>query len=571
MELKTKIDNVFGPDCKIVRWNALTRVVTLSRAVLLAAVVVAIIAIAAAAYLATRGPAPTASPTPAATPVTPAEELVRRLVIAIPEEPESIDIQQVTWANEIHELIFEPLVILDPDMKLVPAQAVSWEVVDGGKSIIFVLPEGAVFSTGNPLNAEAVKETIERYRRLSPYAEDFAVVERIEIINETAVKLVCKEPPAYLWAVLVTAYGAPVDVKHAEELGDEEFGRAATGAGPYKIKEWVHGSHVLLVRNDNYRTNIPFVQNKGPNPYIDEVLIRFIPEDLTRITDLLAGNVHIVRDVPIDMLDQLRGREDVRLYETLSPGIHYIAVNVRDEILKDINVRKAIMIAIDREELVEALRGTAIPWHSLLSPTVIGYEQEAEEWAKERYKHDPELAARLLDEAGWRVGPDGVRVKDGKRLELTLLVPSDVPALRKVAPVIQAQLEKVGIKVTLKEIENAFVRRAIRQWEFQLALQRYSWADGDILIYLLHSEIANRTYANPRVDELLEKARTIMDPEERARTYTEIQKMVLEELPMIPLFVTKSYTAVRAEVQGIIVLPPYGQILINDAKIVKRG
>ncbi len=534
----------------------------------LIAIIIAIIIVIGAAIAFTRGGGETTTPATGTTTQSPTPSKMR-LVIAIPEEPEGLDIQQITWSNEVHDLIYEPLVILDPNMNIVPAQAVSFKVVDNGRAIIFNLPKGAKFANGDPLNATAIKESIERYRRISPYAEDFAVVDHIEILNETAVKIVCKEPPAYLWAVLVTAYGAPVDVFLAKKIGDDAFNREAVGAGPYRIEEWVQGSYILLVRNENYSTNMPFVENKGP-PYIDEVMIKFIPEDLTRIMELLSGKVHVVRDVPIDMLDEVKKNPDIKLYETLTPGINYIAVNMKDPILSDINVRKAIMIAIDRNQLVETLKNTAVPWYSLLSPTVIGYDKEAEEWAEQVYAHDADKAKQLLEQAGWiDTDGDGVREKNGQELEITLMVPNDIPVLKKIAPVLQAQLQSIGFKVKLKEMENAFIRKSIRDWDFQLALQRYVWADADILIYLLHSKVANRTYTNPQVDQLLDKARTIMDPVERAKTYTQIQKLALEDLPMIPLFVTKSYTAVRKEVQGVIVLPPYSQVIINDAKIVK--
>ncbi len=534
----------------------------------LIAIIIAIIIVIGAAIAFTRGGGETTTPATGTTTQSPTPSKMR-LVIAIPEEPEGLDIQQITWSNEVHDLIYEPLVILDPNMNIVPAQAVSFKVVDNGRAIIFNLPKGAKFANGDPLNATAIKESIERYRRISPYAEDFAVVDHIEILNETAVKIVCKEPPAYLWAVLVTAYGAPVDVFLAKKIGDDAFNREAVGAGPYRIEEWVQGSYILLVRNENYSTNMPFVENKGP-PYIDEVMIKFIPEDLTRIMELLSGKVHVVRDVPIDMLDEVKKNPDIKLYETLTPGINYIAVNMKDPILSDINVRKAIMIAIDRNQLVETLKNTAVPWYGLLSPTVIGYDKEAEEWAEQVYAHDADKAKQLLEQAGWMdTNGDGVREKNGQELEITLMVPNDIPVLKKIAPVLQAQLQSIGFKVKLKEMENAFIRKSIRDWDFQLALQRYVWADADILIYLLHSKVANRTYTNPQVDQLLDKARTIMDPVERAKTYTQIQKLALEDLPMIPLFVTKSYTAVRKEVQGVIVLPPYSQVIINDAKMVK--
>jgi len=493
------------------------------------------------------------------------------LIIAIPEEIEGTDIQQVSWANEFHALLYQPLVVFDPNMKLVPDLAVDFEVVDG-KDMVFKLPPDAKFSSGNPITAEVIKESIERYKRLSPYAEDFAVVERIEVIDAYTVKLVNKEPPAYLWAVLTTVYGAPVDVKVAAEIGDEEFNRRSVGSGPYKLVEWVKGSHVTMEVNPYYKTNMPFVKNKGPNPYIKKVIIRFIPEDLTRISEFLAGRVDIIRGVPAEEVKRLKENPNVVLYEVLSPGINYIMVNMKHEILKDPNVRKAIMIAINREELAKALDYTVVPWYSLMSPTMICYNESVEKWAESVYKYDPEKAKELLAASGWvDTDGDGIVDKDGKPLRLTLLVPVDRPALKKIAPLIQAQLKAIGIDLKIQEFTYSIVRERTRNWDFDLALRLFSWADPDIFIYLAHSEIGNYTYSNPLVDKILEEARTIMDMTERTKAYSRMQMIMLEDLFMIPLFVEKEYIAASKSVKGLIVLPPYGTIILNDAKVVEEA
>lgn len=493
------------------------------------------------------------------------------LIIAIPEEIEGTDIQQVSWANEFHALLYQPLVVFDEKMNLVPDLAIEFEVVNG-KDIIFRLPKDAKFSNGDPLTAEIIKESIERYKRISPYAEDFAVIEKVEIIDEYTVKIVNKEPPAYLWAVLTTVYGAPVNTKVAEEIGDEAFNRESVGSGPYMLKEWVRGSHIKMVVNPNYITNMPFVKNKGPNQYVKEVIIRFIPEDLTRISEFLAGRVDIIRGVPAEEVKRLRENPDVVLYESISPGINYIMVNMQHEILSDPNVRKAIMIAINRDELAEALDNTVMPWYSLFSPTMICYNESVEKYAESIYSYNLEKAKQLLAEAGWvDTDGDGIVDKDGKPLKLTLLSPVDRPSLKKVAPLIQAQLRAIGIDIEIQEFTYSIVREKTRNWDFELALRLFSWADPDIYIYLAHSQVANYTYQNPLVDQIIEKARTIMDLTERTKAYSKMQLIMLEDLFMIPIFVEKDYIATRKNVEGLIVLPPYGTMVLNDVKVLEEG
>ncbi|MEM4823563.1 MAG: ABC transporter substrate-binding protein [Zestosphaera sp.] len=531
-------------------------------------VLISVVIIALLATYFTLMPAPTPTPTsPAAT--TP--QLKSTLLIAIPEEPMGLDVQQVTWSNEVHDLIFQPLVVLGPDMNIVPDLALSWEVSEDGTVITFHIPEGAKFSNGDPLTAEAIKESIERYKSISPYAEDFADVAEIIVLDTYTLKLILSRPAPYLWAVLVTNYGGAVNAKVAREVGDDAFNRLPVGSGPYKVKEWVRGSHVTLIRNDNYRTNMPFVNNKGPNPYIDEIVIRFIPEDLTRITELEAGRVDIVRGVPLEEVRRLRENPNIQLYETLSPGIHYIMVNVKKEPLDDIRVRQAIMTALNRSEIAAILDNNVVPWFSFLSPSQICYNESVERLAENLYEHDLNKARELLRQAGWvDTDGDGIVDKNDIPLKMTLLSPTDDPALKKSAPLIQAQLRKIGIHVEIKEYTYDYIRELTSEWNFELALRRFSWADPDILIYLVHSEYGNYTYSNPEVDELLEMGRSVSDMTERTKVYSRVQEILLKDLPLIPLFVLKEYTAVNKNVKGLIVLPPYGTLIINDAWVEQR-
>jgi len=490
----------------------------------------------------------------------------KTLIVAVPEEITGTDIQQVNWANIVHALLFQPLVVYTLDLKgIAPDLAESFEISEDGTELTFKLPKDAKFSNGDPLTAEDIKKSVERYRKISPYAEDFAAVEDIIIKDPQTVVFKLKEPAAYLWAVLASTYGAPVNVKVAEKVGDDAFNRKAIGSGPMMIEEWVQGSHITLVKNPYYKTHIPFVQNKGPFK-VDKIVVRFIPDDFTRISELEAGNVHIVIGVPVENVEELKQNSDVQLFSYLQPGIDYILVNTKKPPLDDVRVRKAIALAINREELTIALHNLVRPAYGYLSPSQVGYDEETEKELQNQYSYNLEKAKKLLAEAGWKdTDGDGILDKDGSPLSLTLLVPLDRPMEKKAAPIIQAQLKKLGIDLQLREYEYSYIRKLTQEGNFGLALRAYWWNDADILIYIFHSD-AGLPWSNPKVDELLEKARTIQDFKQRAKTYGEIQKLIAEEMPAIPLFSEYQYIATRKEVKGI-VIGADGSLYLNDVDL----
>ena len=505
----------------------------------------------------------------------PPVEYKKRLVIAIPEEPEGLDIQQVSWSNEVHDLIFQSFMNFNESMGMVPDLATN--VVMEGNNITIYLPADAKFSNGDPITAQIVRDSIERYRQLSPYGSDYDAVIGYEIIDSHTLKIICNVPPVYIWFNdIPVTYGDVVDTNVSSQVGDAAFNQNPIGPGPYKVKEWVHGSYVLLERNDLYKTNLPFVQNKGPNPYIDEVMIRFIPEDLTRVSELEAGTVDIVRGVPSDAVANLKTNPDVTLYESITPGIEYLMINVRRPPLDDVRVRKALIYAINRDEIKTTLEDTVLPCYSYMSPSMLAYNASVEEHASQIYAYSNETAKSLLAEAGWvDTDGDGIVDKDGQPLRLELLIPNDEPKFKKIGPLLQAKLSSVGIDIDYKEFAYNYIRAKTRDWDFDLAGRFYSWFDpAGILPYLLHSEIGNYTYSNPEVDSLFDEDRsTALSPTERTALYTQIQNILLEDAPWVPLFIDVTYTGVRKNVEGLLVMPPFATLFIQDVKVkvVKGG
>jgi peptide/nickel transport system substrate-binding protein len=491
-----------------------------------------------------------------------------KLVVGMVDEPDTLDPQQAFWTTTIHDSIVQPLIQYDFEGNVVPDLA-KWEVSEDGKVITFYILPGAKFSNGDPVNAEAVKKSIERYKAISPYAADFDPIKEMEVVDEYTLKLIHDVPPAFMIAVLTTNYGAPVNVKVAEEVGDEAFGRETIGSGPFKLKEWVHGSHIVVERNDYYQTYLPLVENTGP-PYLDEVEFRFIPEDLTRIAELEAGTVDMIFGVPTAEVRRIKEDPKFQMWETLAPGITYLVFNTRRPPFDDALVRQAVAMSIDRRPIVTILDEVVIPYHSLLSPAQISYSKEVEEWAKERFPYDPERSKELLAQAGWTdTDGDGVVDKDGVPFSVVLLSPVDDPLRAKIDVIILTQLEAIGIDVEIQEFEFSYIRQKMREGDFDMGLGRYSWSDPDILYYAFVIEPTYSGWINPEVTALLEEARYIMDTEKRRETYAQAQKIILENAPYVPLFVRKSYMAAWDYVKGLVVHPLYGSPFFNDVTLEK--
>lgn len=483
------------------------------------------------------------------------------LTLATSEEIEGTDIQQIYWENIVHTLLYDSFVGFDMEMKeIIPTMVSEYSVSEDGKELMFKIPTDLKYANGDQVTLEDIKESIFRYKEISPYAEDFGPIQEVVIDGDKLI-LKCDVPPAFMWPVIASSYSGIVNSKAAGEVDASEFNQHAATYGMTSVDEWVQGSHIMLKANPNYKTNNPIVDNKGPLK-VEKVKVRFIPDNFTRVTELQSGNVDIIWDVPSEKLDELKADQNVKLYSYLQPGCEYINMNINAPGLDDINVRKAISMAVDRSQLAEALNGTVQPRYGLLSPAMLGYTEGTENYLKNELPKNIEKAKGLLKEAGWEdVDNDGILEKGEQELKFTYLVNSDFSTTEKSAPIIQAQLKKVGISIDIREFESTYVKQQVRDKNYELASRSFVWSDADILMYLIHSDIG--WVANSEVDSLLEDARITMDKEDRIAKYDKAQKAFFSEVPAVPLFSNYNYIAARKEVTGFKVTVN-GQIYMND-------
>jgi peptide/nickel transport system substrate-binding protein len=510
--------------------------------------------------------APTDVPTTAPTEEPASPETRKRFVIAQSEEPELMDVQQASWSQICTTLITQAVVMFDFDMKTIgPGFATDYEISDEGKVITFHLMEDYKFSNGDPLDAQAFADSLWRYAELTVYPEDLAALEETNVIDDTTLEVVFSEPMATIWLNLSTEWFAPHDVAEATRVGDDEFGRIPVASGPFKMEEWVEGSHILLTRNENYRTNLTIVENQGP-PHLEEVLVRFIPEALTRVSELEAGNVDFVDDIPPSELDRLRANPNIEIIEAQTPGVAWLTFNHEYPPLDDLRVRTAIAMAINRDDLVKATGGIVDSMNSFLAPNQICHSPEVDQYGKEQLPYDVEGAKALLAEAGWVDSDgDGIADKDGEPLELELMTPSDDPPRQKSGPVLQAQLKEIGIDLVISELPYDYITSALAEGEeFELAFEEESWPDPDSLSWWYDYP----NYDNPDLLDMLDQGRFTPELGERCAIYDDIQKIMLDDLFGVPLFTSRVYSGYGTWVKDLVIHRAlFNTLHLNDVTI----
>lgn len=498
-------------------------------------------------------PLPVEDPAPASDP--------SKLIIALPDEVVGLDVQQIGWENMVHDLIFEPLVVYSDDLsEIYPSFAESFTATD--KYLEFVLPADAKFSNGDPLDAEALKASTERFLAISEYAGDLEPVTSVQVMDERTVRYNLSAPAPYIWANIASLYGGIVDVAVAEEIGEWEFNRRPVANGMYYVDEWVAGSHITLKRNPYFRTANPMLKNHDAPPF-ETIEVRFIPDDAERVRELESGSVDIIYNTPTERKEQLEASGDYHVYSYQQPGTSYLNLQTGKGTLANIKVRQALTYAIDREAINDALGGCVTPTYGFLSAAQAGYSEREEAKLAEDLRYDPEQAKRLLAEAGWSDSDhDGIRDRGGVPLSLEMLIPSDNSTFRAAGPVIQQQLAAVGVETQIIEYESGYIKELMREDDYTIGSRALKWVDPDILIYAFGAD-SGYPWEDPELSRLIQAARYVSDPEERVEAYEAVSEQLAQDFKAISLFADNYIITSRGNIDGIVITND-GRVWFSD-------
>lgn len=468
-----------------------------------------------------------------------------KLTVSSPQDPGSwdpVDTFLINWAS-VATNIFDGLTYRGPDLKLVPGLAESWEVLDEGKRIRFKLREGVTFHNGEPFDADAVKFTFDRLLgeegSKGPQRSNYTAIESVEIIDRHTVDMKLKAPDPVLLTKLA-GYGAMiVPPKYIAERGEDFFNTNPVGTGPFRFVSYAPKISIELAANPDYW---------GGAPKVSELEYRFIPEPATAVAELQAGRVDIVipPTIPIGMVDVVRNDADLELVSVPGPTVNALRFNTRDGITKDPNVRKALIMAVDRKTIVDQiLAGQASEIASFQSALSFGHDP-----ALAPLPYDPDAAKKLLTEAGV---PEGATVQIDVR--------GNDQTMNEVAQVIASYLQMVGVTASIQPYEtNVLLNDIIPQGKTGAMFQQ-SWGgwtfDYDNTAYsMYHSgEKWNPYESDAELDRLLESQRALTDRAERERILREIAVTVADRALEMPLYNSNAIYGVNKRVKGFVPAP----------------
>ncbi len=454
----------------------------------------------------------------------------------------------------IYYMLFTPLVQYDASFQPRPHLAASWELEP--EAVTFHLNRDVRWHDGVPVTAYDVEFTFETAKNpetasvlSSAYLE---LVESSEVIDSFTIRFEFTQPHArpldgFWWAPVPRHL---LEDTPASGMVRAAFNRQPTGSGPFRFVSWESGESITLIRNPDYP------ESMGGPPSLDRAILRFIGEPATLLSESLTGQI----DVNASLFPHQAERTDETPGVSLMPypfrEYYYIGWNVRRPLLSDPRVRRALAMALDRQQLIDVLMygyghlatGTIAPWHPMYS-------------AIDPLPYDPEQAAALLAEAGW-IDRDGDGVREDERgtpFRFTLMTNHENPVRVDIAQVAQSRLAQIGVAADVRTLEWQALLSMHRGREFDAVVQ--SWVLDNFRVdpaALFHSSQAdlpgsyNRSgLKDERVDRLIEQATSTTDADSARRTWTEFSLALQDAQPFTFLMWVDELAAVSDRIQGV--------------------
>lgn len=432
-------------------------------------------------------------------------------------------------------LIYDRLVVQGADQGFYPHLATKWETSADGMTWTFHLKQGVKFHDGEPFNAQTIAWWIPKFAG-TENAYLVAGIDKVEVVDDTTVRFLMKHPDANLLYNLSSGFMGVPSPKAFDAEGANYGVTVAVGTGPYRLESFTTGVESVLVRNGDYTWGSQVSANKGPAK-IEKLTLREIGDSSTSFLELKTGGVDVVIDVPSDILPQYATLENATIKSQSGFGVFYMPINTTVEPFTDLNVRKAVALAVNQQEIVEKLfGGKGLAAHNFLIASL----PESKVDPKYNISYDPEQAKTLLEAAGWKAAADGSRSKDGKPLTVTLWSQSDTE-FKRLSEVIQAQLKAIGVNAEITVFDTSSIRAEYKKGTQQLAVRSYGWNNADILDWFFSGERLGypnvSMWKDAKADELRVKALTGSKTlEERIANFVTYHEYVLSQYPFAPIY-----------------------------------
>ena len=458
----------------------------------------------------------------------------------------------VIESNLINTILFEQLTRYSPeDLSPVPGLATSWTAADDAMSWTVTLREGVLWSDGEPFDAEDVAFTFNDVVLVDELgaqsASQFSQVENVEIVDPYTVIFNLNAPFSALPYYLAAFSGMLPE--HA--LGEAENPLTVASfnkqmpvtTGPYMVGEFVPGSFVRLVPNPNYW---------GDEPKLAGIVFRIIPDANTQVAQMLAGDLDLVTRLNAQVLTGLERNPNIEVLRQSQNLYYWVVLNQNDERFTDPRVRQALLMALDREAMIDAiLEGYGTVATGPIAPLLGAlYNDDVAQ-----YPYDPEGARALLEEAGWSVGEDGIYRKGDDRLSIAMptgqfgyLVPATL--------LVQQYWADIGVEADVQVTEwNAYIQQVVVNRDYEGTLAWWSQPPTPDVTPYYSCDAIDRgnnipNYCSEDLDAIMADGRRALTEEEQIAVYAEMQEYLAEELPYIYLWYPDILTAKNVRLQG---------------------
>ncbi|QQS12730.1 MAG: ABC transporter substrate-binding protein [Rhodospirillales bacterium] len=462
------------------------------------------------------------------------------------------DGQRTTWSpsSDIVNMFQDTLVALDWDGKtVIPYLAKSWTVSPDGKLYTFKLRDDVTFCSGKKFTAADVIFSVNRLfdpDTKAPLKWRAGNVKELRAPDPYTLEWELNEPYADLLLNLVSFTMSIHNRDSVAALGKDYGVKGADGTGPWCFESWQPRTEIVLKRHDAYKWGPSMYKNKGPVKF-EKLSIKIVPEDAARVAAMMGGQFDVTHQIPLQFIDQVKRAPNLDVQEA-KPNFQlmYYGYKTTRPMVSDPRVREAMNIAINRAEIVKGIMlGSAAPAYTFIDPDALDFDPAT----KTIIKEDVERAKKLLDEAGWKVGADGIREKDGVKLAPKVYFTA-VAYFPRISEAIQGYMRKIGVDWRVQGFDStiAFAKMGEQDYELWTVTFPYMSA-GDLLNFYFDSKnipAPNRmNWKDEQTDEWLKLGRSSLTEADRAKYYGMVQKRIHEQhlwMPVvnIPMFTTSS-------------------------------
>jgi len=469
----------------------------------------------------------------------PAPHVGGTLVVGFEADVDALNplIASTASASDVYGNLFIYLCRMSEDMQSYePWGAESWEFSKDRKKLTFHLRDDIYWHDGAKMTASDVEFSFRLYKNpvlawSSIRWLDF--IESVTAVDSFTVEV--RFSKVYPYQLTDANVFRPLPkhlLEHVapEDMQSADFNLHPVGNGPFKFKEWVPQQYVEIVANEDYFLG---------RPYLDRVRFKVVPDQTSLLTQLETGEIDFYHHFPPSAYERLSKNPNLRIYRYPSRTYYYIGWNCAREPFSSRNVRRALTMAINRQEIIDALcYGLARPTNSHFLSWLWAHDPTLRP-----IPYAPEAAKRLLEEEGWRDHDgDGWLDRNGKRFEFELLTNENNQLRKDICVMVQSRLKEIGVKVNVRTMEwTSFVNRLQNEKDFDAVVS--GWNVGikaDLTSHFHTRSIPNKfnfvSYSNPEVDSLIDAAVVELDRDKAKRLWSKAQQIILDDAPYTFLF-----------------------------------